>query len=73
MSDLDRVKRQTRVVDRVRRARDVEDVIDLVVEEWLRQVVVDEHEVIAMRDVLDVLKRPRVEVVDANHLMAERQ
>jgi hypothetical protein len=73
MSDLDRVKRQTRVVDRVRRARDVEDVIDLVVEEWLRQVVVDEHEVIAMRDVLDVLKRARVEVVNANHLMAKRQ
>jgi hypothetical protein len=52
----------------------MEDMVDLAVEEErLRQIVVDEHEVIAMRDVLDVLQRPRVEVVDADQPMAQRQ
>jgi hypothetical protein len=39
----------------------------------LRQVSVDEHEVITMRDVLNVLQRPGVEVVDADQPMPQRQ
>jgi hypothetical protein len=52
----------------------MEDMVDLAVEEErLRQIVADEHEVIAMRAVLDVLQRPGVEVVDADRPMARRQ
>jgi hypothetical protein len=41
-------------------------------EERLRQVVVDEQEVIMVRDGLNVLQRPGVAAVDTDHLMPQR-
>ena len=66
-ADLERVQRQPQVVDRARRRGEVIDEVDrLVDEERLGEVVLDE-EVAVVADVLDVLQRPRVEVVDADH------
>src|SRR6185437_11351814 len=62
------------VVDRARRAREVEDVVDaLREEEGLGDVVVYEEEVLAVFQVLDVLQRARVEVVDADDAVALAQ
>jgi hypothetical protein len=61
---------QTLVVDRARRAGEMEDDVDrLVEEEGLREVVVDEAKVLAVIDVLHVLGRARIEVVHAEHSM----
>ncbi len=52
----------------------MEDVVDaLLEEEGLGDVVVDEEEVVAVSQVLDVLQRARVEVVDADDAVALRQ
>ena len=64
---LERVQGQAVVVDRAGRARQVEDDVHrLLEEERFGEVVVDEAKVRAVPDVLDVLERPRVEVVDAH-------
>src|SRR5207247_5229295 len=70
-ADLERVQREPQVVDRARGAGEMEDEVDgLLDEERLGQILVDEDEVGAVLDVLDVLQRARVEVVDADHAMA---
>ena len=52
----------------------MEDVVDaLLEEEGLGDVVVYEEEVLAVFQVLDVLQRPGVEVVDADHAVAVGQ
>jgi hypothetical protein len=67
-ADLQRVQGQALAVDRARRARQVVDDVDLLIgEERLRQVVVHEEKVRAPVDVLDVLQRASVEVVDTQH------
>ena len=53
---LERVERQAQVVDRARRARQVEDEVDRLLEtERLRQIVIQKEEVVGS-DVLDVLE-----------------
>src|SRR5439155_22786079 len=66
-ADLERVQGQAQVVDRAGRAGEVKDEVDRLLDEpGLREVVVDEDEVGAVLDVLDVLQRAGVEVVDAD-------
>ena len=61
---------QPRVVDRARRRGEVVDEIDLAVDlDRLRQVLVQEGEPV-VADVLDVLQRTGVQVVDADHAVA---
>ena len=68
---LERVEREAQVVDRAGGAGQVEDEVHRLVDEpGLRQVLVDEDEVGAVLDVLDVLERARVEVVHAHHAVA---
>ena len=69
-ADLQRVQRQPRVVDRARRrghvVDEVERLVDLVV---ARDVDHHEREVV-IADVLDVVERARLEVVQADDAMA---
>src|SRR5207302_8293877 len=64
-ADLERVQRQPEVVDRAGRAREVVDEVDGPGDlEMVDQVVVDELE-LRRPEVLDVLQRCSLEVVDA--------
>jgi hypothetical protein len=66
-ADLERVQREPRVVDGARRACEVENEVDgLLEEEGLCEIVVEGLELRLVRDVLDVLERAGVEVVDAD-------
>ena len=74
-ADLERVQRQAQVVDRAGRAGEVVDEVDAPVDlEMLGHVVIEEDEV-AVADVLDVLERAGVEVVDADdpHSLGEER
>ena len=65
-ADLQRRQRQPQVVDRARGAREVIDEIDGLRDLEMRSdVVIDEHEAVAP-EVLDVLERAGLEVVDAD-------
>ena len=69
-ADLERVQRQAQVVDRARRRGHVVDEVDLLLDEQrLGDVVLEEPE-LGRLDVLDVLQRAGVEVVDADHPVA---
>ena len=69
-ADLERVQGQARVVDRAGRAGEVVDEVDGPVDPHeFGQIVVDELE-LGLADVLDVLERPRIEVVDADHAVS---
>ena len=66
-ADLQRLQRQAEVVDRARRARQVEDEVDRLVDpDPVDDVLVQEREPVVAQ-VLDVLERARLEVVDADH------
>ena len=71
-ADLEGVQRQARVVDRARRRGEVVDEVDRVVEEERLGDVAVQRDEARVVDVLDVLQRPRVEVVDADHAVALR-
>ena len=65
-ANLQRRQRQPQVVDRARRAGQVIDDVDRLVDrEMIRDVVIHEDEIVAAQ-VLDVLKRPGLQVVEAN-------
>ncbi len=69
-ADLQRLQRQPQVVDRARRAREVVDEVDRLVDpDLVRQVARDEDELVAAV-VLDVRERARLEVVDTDDAMA---
>ena len=69
-ADLERVQRQPQIVDRARGRGEVVDEVDrLLDEQRLGEVVLDERE-LRRADVVDVLQRPGVEVVDADHPVA---
>ena len=60
------MERQPLIIDWARRACEVEDDVDGFLEtKGLGEIVIDEDEVSAVLDVLDVLQRAGVEVVDA--------
>ena len=66
---LERVQRQPQVVDRARRAREVVDEVDRLVDpDRLHDVLRQEDEVVAAH-VRDVRERPGLEVVDADDAM----
>src|SRR4051812_40796258 len=66
-ADLERVERQPRVVDRAGRRCEVVDEVDGLLDiDRLDDVLVREDEVL-VADVVDVLERPGVQVVDADH------
>ena len=72
-ADLQRVQRLAEVVDRARERGQVEDEVDRPVDrDLLRDVVVQEEEVVAA-DVLEVLERRRLEVVDADNAVPLRE
>ncbi len=72
-SDLERLERQAKVVDRARRACEVKDEVDgLVDPDPVDDVLVDEGEG-PVAKVLDVLERSGLEVVDADHPVVLRQ
>jgi hypothetical protein len=65
---LERVQRQALVVDGAGRAGQVvDDVYRLIEKEGLGEIVMNEVEVRTVLQVLDVLERPRVEVVDTDN------
>jgi hypothetical protein len=67
------VQRLAQIVDRAGERREVEYVVDGTFDlDVLDDVVVDEQEVVAA-DVLEVLERARLEVVDAEHAVALRE
>ena len=67
---LQRVEREPQVVDRAReRGQVVDDVDGLVDRDLLRHVVVDEREAVAA-EVLDVLERRDLEVVEADNALS---
>ena len=69
-ADLERVQRQPQVVDRAGRRGEVVDEVDVLGNvDLLDDVDVAEVEGV-VADVLDVLQRPRLQVVDADHPMA---
>ena len=69
-ADLQRLQRQAQVVDRARRAREVEHEINWLGDlEALRQVVRQERERVAAQ-MVDVRERAGLEVVDADHPLA---
>src|SRR3954447_29900 len=69
-ADLERVQGQPQVVDRARRRGEVVDEVNrLLDEEGLRDVLVQEDEVLTA-EVLDVRERPGLEVVDTDHAVA---
>jgi RNase P/RNase MRP subunit p29 len=69
-ADLERLQRQAQVVDRAGRAGQVVDEINWLLDlEVARQVEVEKEELLASV-VLDVLQRPRLEVVDTDHAVA---
>ena len=71
-ADLERLQRQPQVVDRARRAREVVDEVDRLVDlDVLRQVVREEDEGVAAQ-MLDVGERARLEVVDADDAVVLR-
>jgi hypothetical protein len=64
------MERQAEIVDRAGGARKVEDEVDRLVNlDVLDQVMIEEEESL-VTDVLDVLERARVEVVDAKDAMS---
>ena len=69
-ADLQRLQRQAQVVDRAGGAREVVDEVDRLVDpDPVDDVLVHEREAI-VPEVLDVLERARLEVVDADHPVA---
>ena len=69
-ADLERVQRQPQVVDRARRRGEVVDEVDVLGHvDVLGDVDVAEDEGV-VADVGDVLQRPGLEVVDADHPVA---
>ena len=69
-ADLERRERGAQVVDRARERREVEHEVDRLLDpDRLDHVVVEEVELVAA-GVGDVLQRPRLQVVDAEHAMA---
>ena len=69
-ADLQRVQRQTQVVDRRRRRSQVVDEVDRFIDEvGIDDVEVEMHEIIGA-DVLDVGERAGLEVVDADDAVA---
>ena len=72
-ADLQRVQRLPHVVDRARERGQVEDEVDRLVDrDVLGDVVVQEEELVAA-EVLEVLERRRLEVVDADHAVPLRE
>ena len=70
---LERVQRLAEVVDRARQRRQVEHEVDRLLDvDPLDHVVVEEREAV-VADVLEVLERARLQVVDADHPVALRQ
>jgi hypothetical protein len=65
------VQRQAHVIDRARERGKVVDVVDRPIDvDVLNDVVVDELELRAARDVGEILERTGLEVVDAHHPVA---
>ena len=68
--DLERLQRQPGVVDRARRAREVKDEIDRLVDRNVaRHIVAEEREGVPVK-VFDVLQAARLEIVDADDAVA---
>src|ERR671921_2290769 len=72
-ADLQRVQRQPQVVDRGRRRGEVVDEVDVLVDEVRRDDVALPEDELGHADVLDVVQRPRLEVVDADDAVATAQ
>jgi hypothetical protein len=68
--DLEGVQREARVVDRTRRRCEVVDEVDFVVQEHRLGEVRHQEREGGIADVLDVLERAGVEVVEADHPVA---
>ena len=72
-ADLEGLQRQSQIVDRTRGAREVVDVVDLLVDANVLGHVVRPELESGVAQMLNVVQRARLEVVDADDAMAPRE